>query len=653
MKVNKIKVCNFRSIKDVECNIKNNALVLVGANNAGKSSFINAVRIFWGDLEVNDDDFHKEENEISITIEFKVFKDSFKEEYLWNNRKIGLLKIPSIAGEYNECKEDTEVSDMSYNDYKTYRENAFENKIILDLTICNEIWEKSIHSRLNVEDGICIIEYKILRNDKKGKYRNSNNLEIKDFVEYLNKIAFIDDDRNFSEEEEGKTRTLTSKILGNHIMGSKDTECASCSFIDCSDCMDGLHKKPVKELDMNDLEKLVNIKARDLSSDISDGISRIFQSNFSNDYKILLNTSSNVDKSFTITTKIYVPQLEKYVDLSKVGAGVRSIYILSLLQAYLELEDLSDNLFIIEEPEIYLHPKLQKLMGSILYEIAQENFIIITTHSPIVLNRFELSSIKKVKLNEQHETELFESTLSEVLQELGYSTSDILFTEFVILVEGKDDKRWLEKIILTHYKVDINKFYIIDTKSCNNIEIYASLRFLSKTNLTDNFLIFRDSDTMDPTVIKKDLMNKFKENLEKEIVDSIEDKILVFEYSSFDNYFLVPERLQSIGIVKNLEDFNSKISNYIDKYSEDIKRYLNERNNSERADELYELLFDDRNIDDKIEDIKRYVRGHNLFGQFGGLKRKTEDFIGKSEAEDFREIICHLNKFDYLSKNIR
>lgn len=653
MKINKIKVCNFRAIKEAQCDIENNALVLVGANNSGKSSFVNGVRTFWGDTEISEDDFHKESDEISIIVKFEVLEDSFSNKYLINNGKVGLLKIPSTISEFKESTKDTSLIDMTFNDYKKYREDAYENDLEEELILCIDIWKKSIYSRLNIINDTCKIECKMSKDNKKGKYYNSQGEEVRDFIEYINKIAFIDDDRNFTEEGEGKTKSLTSKILGDHIMGSKDDECIDCTLINCSDCIDRINEKTVRDLDMNDLEKLVNSKARELSSDISDGISKIFQSNFNDDYEILLNTSSNVNKSFTISTKIYLPQLKKHVDLSNVGAGVRSIYILSLLQAYLELEELSDNIFIIEEPEIYLHPKLQKVMASILYDISKENFIIITTHSPIIVNKFELDSIRKVRLNENYETVLQESSLSEVLQDLGYSTSDILFTEYVIIVEGKDDKKWIEKIIETYYDVDIDKFYIIHAKSCTSIEAYATLRFLGKTNLTDNFLIIRDSDTRDLAVVKEDILNKYGENVEEEILESISDKIHILNYSSFDNYFLVPERLEEIGVVKDQETYYKRISGHIKNNKQGIKKYIygNNKKDEERADEIYQLIYDDRDIEDKIEDVKKYVRGHDLFGQFQILIDKTEDFIEKSKLEDFEEIINHLDKLEYLKRN--
>lgn len=58
MKISKITIHNFRSILDVEIKISG-FLMLVGANNVGKSNIINALRCFYDDLKWSQDDFPK------------------------------------------------------------------------------------------------------------------------------------------------------------------------------------------------------------------------------------------------------------------------------------------------------------------------------------------------------------------------------------------------------------------------------------------------------------------------------------------------------------------------------------------------------------------------------------------------------------------
>ena len=58
MKISKIRIHNFRSIVDAEIEA-HDFLMLVGANNAGKSNVINALRCFYDDIKWSNEDFPK------------------------------------------------------------------------------------------------------------------------------------------------------------------------------------------------------------------------------------------------------------------------------------------------------------------------------------------------------------------------------------------------------------------------------------------------------------------------------------------------------------------------------------------------------------------------------------------------------------------
>lgn len=61
MKLTRIRIHNFRSMIDADIDI-HDFIMLVGANNAGKSNFINALRCFYGDLKWTEDDLPKIKN---------------------------------------------------------------------------------------------------------------------------------------------------------------------------------------------------------------------------------------------------------------------------------------------------------------------------------------------------------------------------------------------------------------------------------------------------------------------------------------------------------------------------------------------------------------------------------------------------------------
>lgn len=55
---------------------------------------------------------------------------------------------------------------------------------------------------------------------------------------------------------------------------------------------------------------------------------------------------------------------------------MRSIYMLSLLETCEETMDDATDLIIVENPEIFLHPKLQNESGDILYRLSKKSQVI-------------------------------------------------------------------------------------------------------------------------------------------------------------------------------------------------------------------------------------------------------------------------------------
>ena len=67
---------------------------------------------------------------------------------------------------------------------------------------------------------------------------------------------------------------------------------------------------------------------------------------------------------------------KKYKSINSLGKGMRSIYMLSLLETCEETMDDATDLIIVENPEIFLHPKLQNESGDILYRLSKKSQVI-------------------------------------------------------------------------------------------------------------------------------------------------------------------------------------------------------------------------------------------------------------------------------------
>ena len=670
MHIKSVSIQNFRSIENQTITDIDNALILIGKNNSGKSSVITSIRAFFNHYQVQRKDFPPDKMEIQIKVTFEVEDDYFQN--LIFDPKIGISKFPGNIGDFNSVKDFTSFSSSSFGEYKQKRDEALaQHEEGKDFKIKSldvyETWMKCFKDKCKIENGLLSITAKIREEDLKTSYRDLNDEEFK-FVTYFSpEISYIHDERNFSEEENGKTNTLTSDLFINKILNKDRNSAVKCSDCNknnkrCDDCCRLIKKKTAVDLTIDDLEKLTQRQLREISEGVSQTISYYFEENYQKDYKIKIDPTCNINKSVAgLSTIIYDPNIKKELSISNVGAGLRSIYNLSLLQAHNKLykKDLSNKkemIYLLEEPEIYLHPSLQKEMCSTLYEISQSNQLFFTTHSPLLLKNFDSTQIRKLSLNQRYKTEISNTNISEILNEIGYSTTDIIQTEFVIFCEGKEDKERLSLIIEKFYKVDRKNILLLDTGSCKNIETYATLKFLDKTRLKENFAIIRDSDTEEIDKVGKKLLDKFKENFEPKVIESIKERILVLKYSSLECYFLNPEILCKIKVIDNIGKFDRKINNYVDKNRVEIEKYIRERNkeNPERVNQLIQEIYNHDNPQIRIENIKRNVRGHNLFGRFEKLENKVQDYVSESKKDDFKELIDFLDKLDYFKqKRIR
>ncbi|MBB6624817.1 hypothetical protein H7E67_15360 [Clostridium gasigenes] len=162
----------------------------------------------------------------------------------------------------------------------------------------------------------------------------------------------------------------------------------------------------------------------------------------------------------------------------------------------------------------------------------------------------------------------------------------------------------------------------MDAKSCDKIETYATLRFLEKTYLKENFIIIRDSDTKDREVIIKNLKNGFKENIRDDYFGNIEQNVLILNYSAFEGYFLDKKVMIQAGIVRDEDSYYMALDRILSNREENIE-YITYQNSGkeERISMLTNLLYEEKHIKEKEEDIKNYIKGHKLFGKFPKIKK--------------------------------
>lgn len=657
MKLKEIHIKRFRGIEDQIIRDIDNTLVLIGKNNAGKSAFLTAIRTFFGDYTPQEKDIYKNFDNFEIDVVLECAENYIFDFFLDN--KIGFAKVPSTATEYNDVKNETFFEDKTFSDFKNMRDKAINSGLSEDASTRDTfetIWTKAIYKKFSISKGLIHASLVFKRNTAKVEYT-----ENKDIVYLLPSVAFIDDSRNFVEEETGRAKTITSNIfntiLKSELFSNKEIGCYNCNIDDCDgNCISKIDEKAPMELSIEELQKLINYKTKNTSAKFTSSISEQFAKNYQNGFKVNIKATSNIDKSFSIITKLFDPALNAEVELSNVGAGVRSVYILSLLQSYQAISA-KHTIFIIEEPELYLHPQLQKSMAKTLSEIAENNQVIFTTHSPIMLREFSTQNIRKVKLDEGNYCSIAKNTtIEDVLTEIGYSSQDVLNTDFILFVEGPDDKTIIELVLNKYYDIDLEKLSIIDTKSCKNIGFYATLRFLEKTTMSDEFAIILDSDTKSEVMVKEILENQLNSNIDSEFASKAISKTYITKFSSIEGYLFSPELLVSHNIYDSEDRVYERLKNKLAENKDKCLKYFRDQNkNAQERIDLFESEYVSKiaNAKENLDWIKTNIRGHDYFGFTESKRINYESYVEELPQVAFEELIEFFDGIPYFLKRKR
>lgn len=137
--------------------------------------------------------------------------------------------------------------------------------------------------------------------------------------------------------------------------------------------------------------------------------------------------------------------------LSLKGDGFKSLFTISLLQ-YIARQRFGSNLiFAIEEPEAHLHSTAIYEIKDTLRSLAESFQVIVTTHSPILIQRDDIPSnviIRKNYDNNQTSSASSAKSISEIRKSLGIRPHENMTTaEVVIVVEGVSEERVFPELL--------------------------------------------------------------------------------------------------------------------------------------------------------------------------------------------------------------
>lgn len=373
MKISKVIIHNFRSIIDSEFDLENYSL-LVGENNAGKTTVISALRAFYEDagmkyIEAND---------------FPKIATTDKESWIELHFKTTPEEQESLKEEYK--------SDDSILRVRRY----FKSEINSDLVKSNQ---SNIYA---YENGTLSAN---LFYGAKGVSQNKLGRII-----YIPELSKSDDNLKLSGPS--PFREMVNYVFGKVIKSSKSFETLNGSF----DQFNADFQKETSEdgYSMKAIEEEINTELR--TWEIKFGI----KINPIKPPDIVKSLLSHYIQDNNLTGN-------KEIDVTSLGQGLQRHLIYTLIKLSSNYADKKEEkkkefspdftLILFEEPEAFLHPSQQEQMNINLQNIASENNqqILITTHSPIFVcrNTLALSSIIRVQ-KRKGQTNIFQIKNSEI-----------------------------------------------------------------------------------------------------------------------------------------------------------------------------------------------------------------------------------------------
>ena len=126
-----------------------------------------------------------------------------------------------------------------------------------------------------------------------------------------------------------------------------------------------------------------------------------------------------------------------------------------------------------------------------------------------------------------------------------------------------------------------------------------------------------------------------------------EKNVLVLKYYSFENYFLDPKVMAQIGVLESEEQFYEI---FLEKWKEYLHRLRSGQKLTEVIGRDIESVED---IKQYMEEIKIYLRGHNLYDIYYGKYKENEQeilrrYIDAAPREDFADIMDPIDSFIYF-----
>lgn len=333
----------------------------------------------------------------------------------------------------------------------------------------------------------------------------------------------------------------------------------------------------------------------EVSADVSNNLKHLFSNNSleidvrggeSSGFSaadILKSTNSSVNISNSI---------QRQMPLSNQGTGLQRMSLIYLIQNMIEKKLIGGEhhkLLLIDEPEAFLHPEAVRALSKSLYRIGAQMPLMISTHSPILIDLSEKhTSIQLFRINQatstqaielyQSKNDTFDSDDIKNMKILNYVDSyvnEFFFADQILIVEGDT-----EYMIFKHFaeKENVN-VHIIRARGKGTIQ--TLMKILNQFDV--KYYVLHDIDNDDlfsvSTLKSQKTMCENIYKLKKTVGDRLDNELFLSE-TTFE---------VAIGLGKLSNDKKTKVAYEIAKFEESPDEKYKEQ--YEKVKGLFDYIF--------------------------------------------------------------
>ncbi|OAJ94454.1 AAA family ATPase [Vibrio bivalvicida] len=491
MKLEVVKLKNFRGY-GAEVTIPINDLTaFIGRNDAGKSTVLEALEIFFNNsivkCEKDDLNINAENNLIEITCIFgelpeqlvidSAFPTSLAEEHLLNSdQKLEIKKVYSATAAnpkektYIICMHPTVTSASDLLTLKRTDLRARANQIGVAQDAYNASINASIRQaiRENIEDlDLSHTELLVDKEDSKKVFDSIKS--------YLPLYALFQSDRPSKDDDKEVTDPM--KIAVQQALAELSDEIEHI-------------KNEVREKAIETANRTL-AKLHEMSPDLADELIPEFK------------TEPKFDSQFKLAIKS-----ENDISINKRGSGVRRLILLNFFRAEAErrrsINEGSNIIFAFEEPETSQHPDHQRMLIEAFMELSNtpNSQVMLTTHTPSLAGLLPLESLRFIERNAQNRTIEMGSdeVFAKVADTLGLLPDPVSkYAKAMLLLEGKGDVTFVEhaaeKLKEAGYiphTFEEKRFALVPIGGCGNLKHWKTLQLAEQFDIP--YCVLLDSD---------------------------------------------------------------------------------------------------------------------------------------------------------------